>query len=200
MPIITSRASVAYGVGFGAGSAVVPWSPEGAYDALASATVSTAVASITFAGIPSGYKHLEICGVARGTRNGAYDRVDLRFNDDSSSNYSRHLILSDSGTNTPESYAYANQSLLAAAYVSGSTSVSNTFGSFSILVLDYASTTKYKTMQAKGGATNNASGSYVSLASGSYRSLNPITSITIGPIEEGSNLAAFSTISLFGIK
>jgi hypothetical protein len=170
------------------------------YDALASVTLSTAASSITFTGIPSGYKHLEIRGIARGTRNGSYDRVDYRFNGDSGSNYSRHLILSDWGANTPSSYGYTGQNILAAAYVAGATSVANTFGGFVITVLDYDSTTKYKTTKAIGGATNNGSGSYFSVTSGAYMSLNPINSITIGPIEEGSNLAAYSSIALYGVK
>ena len=178
----------------------VSFTPESGYDALATVTLASSASTVTFAGIPSGYKHLEIRGIARGTRNGTYDRVDFRFNGDSGSNYSRHLILSDWGVNTPGSYSYTNQNILVAAYVAGATTVANTFGGFVVSVMDYASTTKYKTTRAIGGATNNGSGSYVSMTSGAYMSLNPINSITVGPIEEGSNLAAYSTIALYGVK
>ena len=176
------------------------FAPVGAYDSLAAVTLSSTASTVTFSDIPSGYKHLEIRGIARGTRNGEYDRVDYRFNGDTGSNYSRHLILSDWGVNTPSSYTYTNQNILAAAYIAGATSVSNTFGGFVLSIMDYASTTKYKTARTIGGATNNGSGSYVSVTSGVYRSLDPINSITIGPIEEGSSLAAYSSIALYGVK
>jgi hypothetical protein len=51
-PILTGV--IASGI---SGHLTPPWSPEGAHDALATVTLSASAASITFAGIPSGYKH-----------------------------------------------------------------------------------------------------------------------------------------------
>jgi hypothetical protein len=41
------------------------WAPEGAYDSLATVTLSASTASIEFAGIPATYKHLQVRVIAR---------------------------------------------------------------------------------------------------------------------------------------
>ena len=88
MPIIATRASAAYGAGFAAITAVPYLGPFGAYDALASVSVpSGGLASVTFAGIPTDYKHLEIRMFAKFT---VLTSGRVRFNNDSSAIYSGH--------------------------------------------------------------------------------------------------------------
>ena len=66
--------------------------PVGAYDALATVTVgSGGVSSITFAGIPTGYKHLQIRQIAKSTNTGGY--ILLRPNNDSTyTNFYWHYL------------------------------------------------------------------------------------------------------------
>ena len=85
------------------------WAPEGAYDALSTVTLSTTTASIEFAGIPTGYKHLQVRGFAQCNR-ATYgtDDIKLRFNGDSGSNYSYHA-LRGTGANPVEATSGASQ-------------------------------------------------------------------------------------------
>ena len=64
------------------------WAPEGAYDALATVSLSTTTASVTFSGIPSGYKHLQLRLIARTNRSASVDPMTLTFNNDTSGVYS----------------------------------------------------------------------------------------------------------------
>ena len=67
--------------------------PQGAYDALATVTVpSGGVASIEFAGIPTGYKHLQLRLLTRTNRADTNDFMTIRFNGDSGSNYAYHSL------------------------------------------------------------------------------------------------------------
>jgi hypothetical protein len=78
-----------------ASNSFIPEVPvEGAYDSLATVSVpSGGVSNITFAGIPAGYKHLQLRMISRNTGAvaGTYDNW-LTFNSDSGSNYSFHLL------------------------------------------------------------------------------------------------------------
>jgi len=71
-----------------------PWEPAGAYDALATVTVgSTAVSDITFTGIPTGYKHLQIRGILLSSS--GQNNLSLRCNSDTAANYSSHQLQGD---------------------------------------------------------------------------------------------------------
>lgn len=165
------------------------WAPEGAYDALATVTLSANTTSITFTGIPGGYKHLQIRGIANSS-SGSEDNQVLRFNGDSGNNYSQHLL-------------YGNGS---SAFSSGNPSSSipypslpGTSGNFTasvIDILDYASTTKNKTVRILGGWETNSTGR-MSLTSGAWYNLSPITSIAFTC---GANLTQYSSFALYGVK
>jgi hypothetical protein len=65
------------------------WAPEGAYDSLATVTLSANTSSITFAGIPAGYKHLQL----RATwANSTGADTWMRINGDTGSNYAAHYL------------------------------------------------------------------------------------------------------------
>jgi hypothetical protein len=130
------------------------WAPEGAYDSLATVTVgATAVSSIEFAGIPAGYKHLQIRAIYR--TNAAFaGTLDMwmRFNSDTGSNYSRHVVAGNGATAT----AGANLTQTRIPFgnaIPGASSTANTFGAAVIDILDYASTNKNKTVRGLYGLT-----------------------------------------------
>ncbi len=79
------------------------WEPQGAYDALATVTPSGSTGTITFAGIPSTYKHLQIRAIGRSDYAGSNVQLAMRFNSDTAANYSTHNLIgvgSGSGTAT----------------------------------------------------------------------------------------------------
>ena len=119
MPIIAGRASAAYGAGFAAITTSY-LGPFGAYDSLASATVgATAVPSITFAGIPTGYKHLQIRVINKDSQASGSHSSRMQFNGDTGSNYTYHALVGDGSSATGG--ALTSQTNLFPGYVMGTT-------------------------------------------------------------------------------
>lgn len=176
------------------------WAPTGAYDALATVTVpSGGVSSVTFAGIPTGYKHLQIRGIAKGNRATYVDDLGMRLNGDIASNYSFHRLYGF-GVGSGGADGSATQTSMNIAQMAGGT-VNNSLGMGAVVVdiLDYASITKNKTVRSLSGYDDNGQGA-IEFASGSwYNSSTAISSITLLPLI-GTNIAEYSQFSLFGVK
>ena len=205
MPIIAGRASAAYGAGFAAITAAPYLGPFGAYDALATITVpSGGSASVTFSGIPTGYKHLQIRTINQNNRS-TYTTSDnfMRLNNDSGNNYAWHALATsaaagsnavDAGSGTTAAGIYP--------FTTSSGVAGSTYGAAIIDLLDYQST-QNKTVRILSGAdTNGVTASYQGFAefgSGLYISSNPITSVTILPYF-GSLFNQNSQFALYGVK
>lgn len=174
------------------------WAPAGAYDALATVTVpSGGVASVTFAGIPTGYKHLQIRALGRTNRSGVnQDPFKMVVNGDTGSNYTNHFLNGDGSS--ASSFADTPISFMAAYTAAATTATSGVFGSVVIDLLDYADTNKYKTIRSLGGFDSNGSGA-ITLTSGFWRSTSAITSIVISP-QIGSSWNEYSQFALYGVK
>lgn len=167
-----------------------PWSPTGAYDALATVTVgSSAVSSVTFSGIPTGYKHLQIRGVllTSGATNPTFN-----FNGDTGSNYAWHHLYGNGSS--VSSNGGGSQTFMYFNYNPSSSYPST----FVMDILDYASTTKYKTSRTLAGSDTNGSTSEIALWSGLWQSTSAVTSITLNGA--GVNFNQYTQFSLFGVK
>lgn len=184
------------------------WEPAGAYDALATVTVpSGGAASIEFAGIPTGYKHLQIRGINQTNRTtyNTDNAIMLLGNGsiDAGANYSKHSLFSDY-LNGSVVYAdgTANASNMSGLLFT-TTGVSGAFGVFVIDILDYANTSKYKTVKVLSGADGNGTvagyNPSVGLASGSWRNTAAITNIRLTP-QLGTLFNQYSTFALYGVK
>ena len=179
------------------------FTPTGSYDALATYTVpSGGVSSITFAGIPSGYSHLQIRGIGRSNRATVpTDQLYVRVNGDTGANYSLHS-LDTLGNGSVGSGGSANQSIFAYSdSVTGATATAGMYGTAIIDILDYNNTSKFKTARVFGGMEINQSGGgngYVGLYSGSWRSTAAINSITLTVI--GTTFIEFSQYAIYGVK
>jgi hypothetical protein len=175
------------------------WQPAGAYDALATVTVpSGGAASITFAGIPAGYKHLQIRFIARGTAaTGGGNFIGIRYNSDSSTSYAYHQLEGNGSSATAA--GGGNQTTNYLQRMPNSSNTASAFGAGVVDILDYSSTTKYKTMRELGGFDLNGGGS-VFLVSGLWfnGTISAINSITLTP--EVGNFAEYSSFALYGVK
>lgn len=178
------------------------WQPEGAYDSLATVTVgATAVSSIEFAGIPAGYKHLQIRAIYR--TNAAFaGTLDMwmRFNSDTGSNYSRH-VLQGNGAAAAAGANITQTRIPFGNAIPGALSTANTFGAAIIDILDYTSTNKAKTVRGLYGANDNTTNTEyrAQLNSGLwYATPTAITSITL--LSELNDLVQYSSFALYGIK
>jgi hypothetical protein len=192
MPIIAGRASAAYGAGFAAITAAPYLGPFGAFDSLASVT-SPAASTITFSAIPTGYKHLQIRGIANNGETSGFNNQSLRFNADTSTNYSAHILYGN-GTSALASNQTSSSSINDAFRVPPT----GTHAAFIIDILDYNSVNKAKTIRVLTGGDTNSVG-WIGLHSGLwFKTPEAITSITLN--SSVGNFGTNSKFSLYGIK
>lgn len=174
--------------------------PTGAYDSLATTTVpSGGVLSVTFTGIPSGYKHLQIRAIFRDNRsnsgNGSY--AELTFNGDTANNYSYHQLFGNGST--AGAAANANYASIEVTRIADNGSATNVFGANVIDILDYSSTNKAKTVRGFGGYDNNGTGSIYLWSGGWYKTPEAITSLTIKD-SGGTLFSQYSQFALYGVR
>lgn len=164
---------------------------------IAEAIVTTSVASVTFdvSNLAAlGYKHLQFRCIAQNSA-ASSDQVDMRFNSDSSSNYSYHGMYGNGSSAGSE----ASVPRTAAASICGmrSSADSYSFEASIVDLVDVFSSTKNKTIRAFRGGTG-ASGSTVQIISNSWYSQSPVTSITL--LGRANNIGVGSRFSLYASK
>jgi len=190
MPIIAGRASAAYGAGFAAITAPPYLGPFGAYDALASVTLSSAASSVSFMGIPIEYNHLQIRVTQFNTTTAT---TQLRINGDTSSNYSRHYLYGGGSSATGSSGA-SNQTSTGVLY-----NESSTHAAVAIIdILDYKSVTKNKTVRSLSGFDANGSGYLFFYTGAWFNSSTEIGYLTFSP--DGGTFNTNSSFALYGVK
>jgi hypothetical protein len=172
----------------------------GSYDALASITPASSTNAITFSGIPSEYRHLQIRANVRCTGGAGTTLLWWRMNGlASTSNYTSHGLGGD-GTSA---YSYNLGSSYAMGLIGSTASSASTANSFSAIildVLDYTANNKNKTVRSLRGEDFNGSGD-IRLASSLFISTSAVTSISIGFFDNGGSFFnTLSQISLYGIK
>ena len=170
------------------------WAPSGAYDAIASTTLSATAASITFSGIPSTYTHLQVRFTAIPTSAASTYRIRGQFNGDTGNNYATHLLFGNGASAAAAAASTANQFTVGSS-VLGMGSNQTVVGVLDIL--DYANTSKYKTNRILAGGDFNGSGE-VALNSGLWQSTSAITSVSL--YFDTTTVAQYSSFALYGIR
>jgi hypothetical protein len=153
------------------------------YEPIATNTLGSATANVTFSSISSAYTDLVII-IANNT--GA-TTSSFTFNSDSSALYSRTVVRGDGST----SASSFRQSGLSNLPVDGS--VSGPFQNAIIHINNYSNATTFKTVLIR---SNNA-GAGLDQAVGLYRSTSAISTINFN---NGSNFGIGTTFTLYGIK
>ena len=167
------------------------------YESIATVTVgSTAQASITFSSIPSTFKHLQLRIIARTAYVDTNSGGILNFNSDSGANYAWHRMYGDGGT--PTANGNASATFARVDRMPGSTATGSVFGAFIVDILDYANTSKNKTLRSLGGYDANGNG-WASFNSSLWINNSAISSITFANADSG-NLVQYSQVALYGIK
>lgn len=184
-----------------AGSAYVP----PAYELISTTVLSSSAACVTFAGLDTSaaaYKHLQIRYTARCSSAVAYPiTVNAQLNDDSTvGNYKWHLIGGDSTAVASYNGQLTPAGLFTGAAAGGSANAS-AFSANIVDFLDFASTSKNKTMRSLGGssASSTAINNEIRLYSSLWMSTAAITSIAL-TLTDSSNFVTGSRFSLYGLK
>ena len=161
------------------------------YEPIATTTLGSAAASITFSSISSAYTDLRLVIVA--TMNSAGTMHTLQFISDTGTNYSTTSLYgtgSAAGAYRTTNYSYFE---LGGESTGGSTTIPMLL---TIDIFSYTGST-YKTILGTESNDLNGSGE-ITRRVGLWRSTSAITSIKI-PTSSG-NLAAGTTATLYGIK
>jgi len=169
----------------------------GAFESIATASGTGSSGTITFSSIPSTYTHLQIRGIGRTTTaSTGFDDLLVRFNSDSSASYTYHALTGDGSTAS----AFGGTAQTSAIIVDGlyrNNVTANTMASVIIDLVDYAVTTKNKTLRTFNGGDVNGSGK-IYLQSHLWINTAAVSSITL--VASGTNFGTQSVFSLYGIK
>lgn len=174
----------------------------GAYESIATVTLASDTATVTFSSIPSTYASLQIRAIAKNsyTTNRGVSLSRIRFNSDTASNYSYHRLTGDGASAVAS--GGASQTYLYCFDTNGYGASDNSIFATGILdILDYASTTKNKTLRSFSGVNQNsatASEQSIGLESGLWVSISAINRIDI--TSGGGNWKTGTIFSLYGIK
>jgi hypothetical protein len=181
-----------------ASSSVTP-SFIGSYDSIQTVAVgSGGLSVISFTSIPAGYTNLQIRAIGRTSRSAAgtvADDVFIRFNSDQTSVYTDQNLYSN-GSNI---YAtgQANISYLY-AQLAGNALTQYAQGIMLMDIYDYSNTTKFKTMTAQSGVSQNTATMQSMMSAGMWRSTSAINRIDLIP--GTANFQQYSHFALYGIK
>jgi hypothetical protein len=162
--------------------------PTPTYTPLATRTLVSAAATVTFSTIPATYRDLVLVFSGATTSNGA--GASFRFNGDTGNNYSQVRAL---GISTPISSAYANSNSL--QFLSSNEGLGTAISNVIIQIMDYSATDKHKATLNRNN-NNNTLGTHVEMTAGRWGNTAAVTSMTI---TSSINFAIGSTFSLYGI-
>ena len=161
------------------------------YESIATTTLGSSQATITFSSIPATYTHLQIRGLA--LNSASVDYV-LRYNGDSGSNYRGHVLYGQGssavsqqtfgGVYTGNDIAFNDGTTYPIAFVTD--------------ILDYTNTNKNTTLRGLYGVDVNGTGGQIALVSGLWINTSTVTSITITAVS--GTFSQYSSFALYGIK
>lgn len=171
---------------------------SGNYTLISDTILTGSVASFDLTSIPGTYKHLHLDYSLRSDRAAASDRIKVVVNNDTGSSKYESILYY---WFQPSTWGTTNPGVTNAAQVSficGNTSMTGSFGGGFIDFIDYASTSKLKLFQTRGGqlqSTTIKPEIYDGMAT--WRDYSAITRITISPTF-GTNWLDGSRITLYG--
>jgi hypothetical protein len=159
------------------------------YEPIATNTLSSNQASVTFSGIAGTYTDLVLIVSANQTP--TFNTQFIRFNGDTGTNYS-YTILTGNGTSAVSARGSTND-----AWYSGYYAVPPTtnYGTEIYSFQNYANTTTYKTGLSRTGRASGGTDAMVGL----WRNTAAITSVTYAISGTSAFLTSGSTFTLYGI-
>lgn len=171
--------------------------PADAHVLIASQTVGAGgAASVTFSSIPQGYRALELRIMARSTYAATSGvSVSVAFNGIGGTSYSYHFLSGDGAG--ASSGSGTSQPAIPIGYVSGASATTGIFGVAIAQILDYASTSKYKTVRSLMGSDTNGAGG-AGMFSGLYMDTTAISSLVLTSGGSAS-FAQYGRFDLYGI-
>ena len=169
------------------------------YTLIASNTLGSSAASVTFSSIPSTYTDLVLKASIRSTRANTLNVMNVRLNNLSTSIYSDTVV--DGNSSSASSYRISSSTQMELNYINGANSTSNTFTNFEMYIPSYLSTTK-KPISMFNAFEQNASSAgdaVIAAVAGLADITSAITEINLSNAFSAS-FASGSTFWLYGLK
>ena len=167
------------------------------YESIATTTVGTAQATISFTSIPSTFKHLQLRWLVRSTATGGDNASSLRMKINSSSGTYRSHGLVGTGTSALAGELSSSTGEWNYYAIPNSSVTASVFGAGVIDVLDYTNTSKNTVSRMLAGWDANGSGQ-VSLQSHLWVDTAAVTQLDF-TLATG-NFAVNTSFALYGIK
>ena len=165
------------------------------YEAIATNTLGSDTATVTFTSIPSTYTDLVLVVNAQTTAtgtSGSPQAMVITYNSDTGTNYSITSLYANTTAGTALSYRWSSQN---SARVGAITQTSSGFNALTIInIMNYSNSTTYKTGISRSGY-NGQYGTEADVHL--WRSTSAITSLTLG---SDYSFKTGSVFSLYGIK
>ena len=155
------------------------------YEPIASTTLGSDTASVTFSSISGSYTDLVL--IVAGTVD-ATGNVGLRFNSDSGTNYSCTILYGNGASAASANVTNDNYANCGGIGTGQSNSIIN--------IMNYSNSTTYKTVLGRGNRPADQVNAKVAL----WRNTAAITNIVVYPINGSSTWKTGSTFTLYGIK
>ena len=165
------------------------------YTLIASNTLSSSAASVTFSSIPNTYTDLVVKASVRMTVVGNFDELYLQFNSSTAAIHSR-TDLYGNGTSA-FSGRDSSRDYISLWYANASSSTTSTFTNIEYYIPSYTAN-QNKPVGISSASEANATLAYINATAGLFRSTSEITTIKIYPIS--ANFASDSSFWLYGIK
>lgn len=163
-----------------------------AFEAIASTTLGSAAATITFSSIPSTYEHLQL-RIYSQLDNAALRSMRLRFNNDSGASSYRWHTLNGNNTTVTASGSVATSEIQFASVNRNTQSYSGIL----IDIFDYASPNKNTTVKSIFGNDSNGVG-YIGINGGVWLNTSQVNRIDF--ITSANSYDTGSVIALYGLK
>ena len=164
------------------------------YQLIASNTLSSSAASVTFSSIPTTYTDFVLRVSARDSADTPVSALSVRFNSDTATNYSFTRL--DGDGSAASSGRSSNSTAIGQALIEPSTYTANTFGSFELYIPSYTAS-QNKPSGFFGVTENNAASAEIRAAAFLWRHTAARSTISM---TAPNNIVSGSSFFLYGTK
>ena len=151
--------------------------------------------------ISSSYDHLYVVAKARGDTGVYKTTVNMRFNNDSGSNYGGNYLFSG-GSGDISSYNKTSQTSISDIQIAGDFNLADTFSTTEIWIPDYSNTTTNKSAIIQSTTTGNSSTTYrqgLTQIAASWHDTSAIDRIQLYA-SSTFNIMQYSSVTIYGIN
>jgi hypothetical protein len=166
------------------------------YTIIASNTLGSDTATVTFSAIPQTFTDLIIMASTRVTDTN-YSFCQIRLNGDTGTSYNSLALLSDGSSPTVQ---HSTTTSISLPYTNTASNTANTFGSLEAFIANYTSGSQFKSVGVNAHQESLSSATNVrkNTVAANYTSNTAITSITF-IAGSGTNFLTGSTFYLYGV-